>query len=271
METPKLCTRCAFLSTFFFIASFGSRLEFSLCCGYTSQVFQNIPNTSLELQYNASTEMQIHSRNEQFVIKIVTLNPGDIGITFNSHGLITDMEEDAQPSILDTLKMPGWKIIRINKKMFSSTLFMAKRNGSRQYNITVKRKQKTFHCDICFEDYSEFEFYKYMNPRCGHTSCLKCFLQNWNIGANGQRCWACRGYVMHALLVAVNSYNVQYVKSVIKEGRNYGFSSDLVREAISITRDNQFENITELLRPLLYESKIRIVWHLFIPDDSFEF
>jgi hypothetical protein len=67
----------------------------------------------------------------------VTLKSGKIGITFNKSGRIINMEEDAQPSILDTLKIPGWNITKIGRNKFSEKLFIDKSNGSEEYEITV--------------------------------------------------------------------------------------------------------------------------------------
>ena len=74
----------------------------------------------------------------------MTLKPGKVGITFNKHGRITNMEEDAQPSILDTLKIPGWNITKIGRNKFSEKLFIDKSNGSEEYEITVTPQNTNF-------------------------------------------------------------------------------------------------------------------------------
>jgi len=257
MDSQKLCTKCALLFTLFFFTSFGSWFNFSpLCCGNTDiQLCQNNLNTTAELQSNAHTE--ILSREEKlkqkFVKKCVTLKPGKIGITFNKRGRITNMEEDAQLIILNTLKIPGWKITKIGNKTFSEKLFTHKSNGSEEYEITVEREEKMFCCDICFDDYSEFELTKYTNPNCRHSCCLKCFFINWNTGINGRKCYLCRADLEHALLVSVCFLHTQHIKTVITEGNKYfGIELSIISEATRIWPES--DPITKLLRAEFYKN-----------------
>jgi len=249
MYNQKLCTRCALLFTLLFLTSFGSWGNFiPLCCGNTDVALcQNDSNTTGELQILRYLHLHKEKPKQKFVTKFVTLKPGKVGITFNKHGRITNMEEDAQPSILDTLKMPGWKITKIGKNKFSEKLFIHTSNGSEEYEITVKREEKTFCCDICFDDYSEFEFSKYINPKCGHSCCLKCFFYNWRIGINGRKCHLCREDLIHALLISAYSANLQHVKSVITEGnKHFGIESSIINAARRIWPPSH--PITKLLR-----------------------
>jgi len=251
MDSQKLCTRCALLFTLFFLTSFGSWVNFAPLCCTDVQLFEN--NT--ELQSNANTEIPREEKLKQkFVTKFVTLKSGKIGITFNKSGRIINMEEDAQPSILDTLKIPGWNITKIGSNKFSEKLFIDKSNGSEEYEITVEREEKTFCCDICFDDYSEFEFNKYTNPRCRHSCCLKCFFNNWSIGINGRKCHLCREDLEHALFVSVYSLNLQHVKTVITEGnKNFGIEISIIGAATRIWP--QSHPITKLLHTEFIEQK----------------
>jgi len=257
MQNRKLSTRCALLFIFFFITSFASLFNFQLCCcGNSRGLSKNISNTPFELQNDINTEMIIHPiRREEkpeikFVTKTIILNPGKIGIILDISGLITEIEDDAQPSILNNLKMPGWTISKIDRKIFSEKLLMRKKYGLEEYEVIVQREERKFQCGICFDDYSEFDFYKYIDKDCGHMCCLKCFFLNWKIGRNGRRCWSCRKNLTHVLLIAVDSGNLQHVKVVIEEGEPH-FNFEwfyLVHEALKISRRNQCENITEFLK-----------------------
>jgi hypothetical protein len=110
-----------------------------------------------------------------------------------------------------------------------------------------------FCCDICFDDYSEFELTKYTNPNCRHSCCLKCFFIYWNTGINRRKCHLCRADLEHALLVSVCFLHTQHIKTVITEGNKYfGIELSIISEATRIWPES--DPITKLLRAEFYKN-----------------
>ena len=72
-------------------------------------------------------------------IKILTLNPGKIGIDINfGNGLICSIHEFDHQKALDEISH-GWRIIKINDKAYDTNYFAELINGAENYTITCEQ------------------------------------------------------------------------------------------------------------------------------------